>query len=181
MVELYSILLFTGVFMKVENIQQLFSQCLSSVLDAELQLVEALPLMEKAASTKSLKEGFKKHLEQTKKHVERLEQVAEHYEVIVEEKTNPVMKALISVGQEKMGMEADGSIIDAALVGAAQAVEHYEMAAYVELISLASMMDENDAIELMQKTLEEEEETSQVLMEVGEEVLPELATETEEE
>lgn len=119
-------------------------------------------------------------LEQTKEHVERLKQVAEICEVTLEDKQNPVMEALISEGEEKMKMKADSSLIDAALIGAAQAVEHYEIALYVELLSLANLMEANDAVGLLQETLQEEEETSQILMDVGEQVLPELISGEEE-
>lgn len=164
--------------MQVENIQQFFEGCLISLLSAERQLAEALPKMANAAVTLALKESFEAHLEQTREHISRLEKIAEKYNFdIGEVKPNLGMQGLIAEGEEKMAMQtADSVMLDAALIGAAQKVEHYEIAAYDELIALASLIGDEDDVALLESTLEEENETSELLMTIAdEEVLQAVA------
>lgn len=164
--------------MQVENIQQFFEGCLNSLLSAERQLTEALPKMANAAVTPALKESFEAHLEQTREHISRLEKIAKKYNFdIGEVKPNLGMQGLIAEGEEKMAMQiADSLMLDAALIGAAQKVEHYEIAAYDELIALTSLIGDEDDVALLEATLEEENETSELLMTIAdEEVLQAVA------
>lgn len=162
--------------MPVENIQQFFAGCLNSLLSAERQLAQALPKMAETAVTPSLKESFEEHLEETNEHIARLEQIAEKYEFELTDKPNLGMQGLITEGEEKMEMYSDAAMLDAALIASAQKVEHYEMAAYSEIIALAAVIGDEDDVELLQNSLDEEDGASETLMNIfEEEVLPALA------
>lgn len=130
--------------------------------DAEQQLLEALPLMMEATSTSELKASFKEHLKQTKEHVKRLERAAKSIDLEIKAVPCDGMKGIIKEGS-KLLKEEPSLTLDAALIGAAQRVEHYEIAAYGTIISLAKQMKHRDVVDELEMTLDEEEETDKLL------------------
>lgn len=160
--------------------QELFVEELKDLYNAEQQLTKALPKMAKAASDRELKAGFTKHLKETQGHVRRLERV---FKLIGEKpkgKTCEAMKGLIKEGQEMMQEDLPDTVMDAALIGAAQKVEHYEIASYGTLRTYAELMERPDVAELLQATLDEEGMTDKKLTQIAGTLNLEAAMETEE-
>jgi ferritin-like metal-binding protein YciE len=161
--------------------QEMFVDELKDLYHAEQQLVKALPKMAEAATDRQLKAGFTKHLKQTQGHAKRLERV---FKLIGEKPATKVceaMKGLIREGQEKIEEDLPDTVRDAALIGAAQKVEHYEIAAYGTLRTYADLMDREDVAELLQATLDEEGQTDKQLTKIAETLNVEAMMETEEE
>ena len=131
-----------------EQIRDLYS--------AEVQLVKALPKVAKAATTASLREAFEGHLEETKTHVTRLEKVADLLEIKPTGKTCKAMEGLIAEGKEAIGEEGDETVIDVALIAAAQRIEHYEIAAYGTARAIAEHLGRKDVAKILQQSLNEE-------------------------
>ncbi len=166
--------------MKLDTLKKLYVEELRDVYNAENQLLKALPKMAKGASSEELKEAFETHLEQTKGHVERLEEIFEALGEKATGKTCKAMQGLIEEGSEMLQEEGEESVIDAGLIGAAQRVEHYEIAAYGTLRGFAELLGEEDAVELLQQTLEEEGETDKLLTDLAEDIVnPEALSEDE--
>src|SRR6202165_3962082 len=113
-----------------EGLKELYIDELKDIYNAENQLVKALPKMAKAASSEELRRGFEEHLEQTKGHVQRLEQIFQTLGESPKGKKCKGMEGLVAEGSEVMEEDYEGSVLDAALIGAAQRVEHYEIAGY---------------------------------------------------
>lgn len=157
--------------MKVENVNSLLEVCLISLYAVEQKLVEALPAMAESASAPELKEGFEQHLEETKEHVARIEEVANILGVELMQKPNQAIEGLIADAEELMAMDMDPTLMDAALIGAAQKVEHFEIASYDDAIALASLAGLDEAVELLETTLEEEQDTSDRLLTVAEDAV----------
>ncbi len=154
--------------MKLKTLQDLFLHELKDLYSAENQLVKALPKMAKAATNEKLKAGFEEHLEQTKGHVERLEQIAEKMGAKLGGHKCKAMEGLIEEGSELISEDAEDSVRDAGLIGAAQRVEHYEIAGYGTACALANGLGLEEAVELLQQTLDEEKETDAKLTEIAE-------------
>ncbi len=148
----------------MSTLRETFLDELADAYDAEKQLIKALPKMAKAASHEELKEGFETHLEETQKHVERLEQVFEIFGQPAKGKKCKAMQGLIEEGKELIEEDAG----DAALICAAQKVEHYEIAAYGSMRSWAKLLGENEAADLLNETLEEEKSTDERLNNIAE-------------
>lgn len=167
----------------MELLQELLTEELKDLLSAENQLVKALPKMARAAKNEELKQAFQEHLEQTKGHVERLKQVFEMIEAKPKAKPCKGMAGLVEEGQEVIteGKEMEEAAADLALIGAAQRVEHYEIAAYGTARAIAEQMDRKDVVKLLQQTLNEEEKTDQLLTKIAEPLLEQAAQEPEEE
>jgi ferritin-like metal-binding protein YciE len=140
---------------------------LKDLYSAETQLVKALPKMAKAASSKALKNGFEKHLKQTKGHVERLEQVCHELGVSPRGKKCKGMENLIKEGAEVINEDAEPATKDAALIAAAQKVEHYEIAGYGCVRTYAELMGHQKAARVLQKTLDEEGQTDKSLTQLA--------------
>jgi ferritin-like metal-binding protein YciE len=141
------------------ELKELYIDELKDIYSAETQLVKALPKMAKAAVSKDLRTGFEQHLEQTKGHVSRLEQI---FDALGEKPTGKKcegMAGLIKEGGEAAEEDYEGDVKDSALIGAAQRVEHYEIAAYGTVRAMAEKLGEDDAVELLSKTLQEEKDT----------------------
>jgi ferritin-like metal-binding protein YciE len=139
------------------------------MLWAEEKLVEAIPEMREAATTEELQEAFEDHLYQTQKHVERLKKVFEAVGAEPTSKKCAVMEALVKEAQEVIAGTKEGSMTrDAALIIAAQKVEHYEIASYGGLVQLAITMGLKDASRLLDRTLLEEEEADYLLTDIAE-------------
>jgi ferritin-like metal-binding protein YciE len=127
--------------------------------------------MAKAASSQELRQGFEKHLEQTKGQVQRLEKIFRACES-PKGKTCKGMQGLIEEGSEATEEDYEGSLMDAALIGAAQRVEHYEIAGYGTVRSMAETLGEDDHVFLLEETLEEEKETNEKLTELASRSIP---------
>jgi ferritin-like metal-binding protein YciE len=139
--------------------KELYIDELRDIYSAETQLVKALPKMAKAAESDDLRSGFEEHLEQTKGHVSRLEQI---FDALGEKPTGKKcegMAGLIKEGGEAAQEDYEGDVKDSALIGAAQRVEHYEIAAYGTVRAMAEKLGEDDAVELLSQTLQEEKDT----------------------
>ena len=145
---------------------ELYIDELKDLFNAENQLLKALPKMAKAATSPDLQAGFQEHLEQTQEHVERLEEIFEKLGESPKGKKCKGMEGLIEEGREAIG-EYEGSVLDAALIGAAQRVEHYEMARYGTAIAFAKEMGHSDHVSLLEETLNEEKETDEKLTELS--------------
>ena len=166
--------------MKLNTLQQLYTDELRDLYNAENQLLKALPKMAKAASSEELKEAFEKHLEQTKGHVERLEQVFEELGEKPKGKTCRAMKGLIEEGSEILEEDGEESVLDAGIIVAAQKVEHYEIAGYGSVRTFAHLLGKDKSADLLQTTLDEESETNEILNKLAESVVnPEALMESE--
>lgn len=161
--------------MSLDSLSDLFLDELRDVLSAEKQLVKALPKMAKAASSPELRQGFEKHLRETEGHVERLKQVFESVGETARAKTCKAMEGLIEEGSEIIKEEAQPEVKDAALIAAAQKVEHYEIATYGTLITWANLLGQKQAVALLSQTLEEEKATDETLTELAESTINEAA------
>jgi ferritin-like metal-binding protein YciE len=153
--------------MSVETAQELFVEELKDLYSAEKQIVRALPKVAKAVESEELRSGIEEHLEQTKGHVERLERA---FEILGERaggKTCKGMQGLIEEGSEHISEIGKGPVRDAALIGALQRVEHYEIAAYGTVATFAEAMDQEEIKELLGETLQEEKDTDAKLTEVS--------------
>ena len=135
------------------GLRELYLDELRDIHNAESQLVKALPKMAKASSSDELREGFEQHLEQTKEHVERLEQIFEAMDESPKGKKCVGMEGLVKEGSEIMDEDFEGAVMDAALIGAAQRVEHYEIAAYGTVIAFANQLGESEHASLLKDTL----------------------------
>src|SRR3569623_162368 len=155
--------------MAMSTLEDLFIHELKDIYNAKKQILKALPKMAKAASSRKLRDGFQKHLKQTEGHVKRLEQVFEGLGKTPRGTKCLAMEGIIEEGKEVMKEDfEDESVMDAALIAAAQRVEHYEIAAYGTVRSMAALLGHNEAEELLQQTLDEEKETDQKLSELAE-------------
>ena len=166
--------------MKLKTLEDLFHHELKDLYSAETQLVKALPKMAKAATHEDLKAGFEEHLEQTKGHVQRLEQIAESLEIRLTGHECKAMKGLVAEGGELISEDAADSVRDAGLIGAAQRVEHYEIAAYGTARALATCLGHDEAAELLGETLQEEKATDEKLTELAESAINAEAAEAPE-
>jgi len=153
-----------------DSLKELYVEELKDLYSAENQLVKALPKMAKAASSYELRQGFEEHLEQTKGHMQRLEKVFQALEESPKGKKCKGMEGLIEEGAEVMEEDFEGSLMDAALIGAAQRVEHYEIAAYGTVCAFAKELGETEQASLLTKTLEEEKETDEKLTELAQQI-----------
>jgi len=167
--------------MKENTLRDLFVDELRDLYDAENRLVKALPKMAKAAESDELRSGIESHLEQTKEHVERLKQVLTSLDEKVSAKKCPGMVGILEEGEEMLDEEYEGSVMDAAIISAAQRVEHYEIAAYGCVRSWAQELGEERAAELLEKTLNEEKETDARLTELAEQINTSANSEAEDE
>ena len=140
------------------GLQELLIEELRDLYHAEGQLLKALPKMAKAAQSERLKEAFERHLEETETHVERLEQAFESLGEPVKGKKCQAMEGLLEEGKQIIEEHSESPMLDAALICAAQKVEHYEIAAYGSLATYAQQLEMEDASELLETTLAEEKD-----------------------
>jgi ferritin-like metal-binding protein YciE len=153
----------------ITTLDKLYEEELRDIYNAEGQLVKALPKMAKAASNDELKKAIEDHLEQTKGQVDRLEKVFQSLGVAVRGKTCAAMKGLLEEGKEILEEEdIEDTVLDAALIAAAQKVEHYEIATYGTLIAWAKQLGYADQAKLLEETLTEEKEADSLLTEIAE-------------
>jgi ferritin-like metal-binding protein YciE len=156
--------------MEKNSLKGLFVDELKDLFSAENQITKALPKMAKAASSDELREGFEEHLEQTKGQIERLQQIFEKLGEKPGGKKCMGMEGLLKEGAEVMGEDYEDAVMDAALISAAQRVEHYEIAGYGSVIAYAELLGEDEAASLLKETLEEEKETDEKLTELSSEI-----------
>jgi ferritin-like metal-binding protein YciE len=140
----------------MDSLQELFVDELKDIFNAENQLLKTLPKMAKKASSTALKEAFTSHLEETQNHVARLEKAGQTLKITLTGKKCHAMEGLITEGKEILEEDDKNPVIDAALIGAAQRVEHYEMAAYGTVRAMAEQLGYTAVAELLQQTLDEE-------------------------
>jgi ferritin-like metal-binding protein YciE len=161
---------------KFKSLDDVFTHDLRDIYDAEQQLVEALPKMADKASNPELKRAFEDHLRQTEGHVQRLEVVFRRCGLEPERVKCNGMAGLISEGSHVLSAEGDNNAIDAALISAAQRVEHYEIAAYGTLRTFARQLGESVAASVLDATLEEEKQTDTQLTKIAEASVNSAAT-----
>ena len=156
--------------MEHNALKELYVDELKDIYNAETQMVKTLPKMAKAATSDELRTGFEEHLEQTRGHVQRLEQI---FKALGEKPTGKKckgMEGLVAEGQEMMDEDFEDDLMDAALISAAQRVEHYEIAAYGTVRTYAELLGEDQAVTLLEQTLEEEKETDQKLSDLASDI-----------
>jgi ferritin-like metal-binding protein YciE len=149
--------------MKLESIDSLFELELQDLHSAEQQLVKALPKMAETATSSELRQAFETHLEQTQEHLERLDKILRDLNLSAGRHKCKAMEGLIAEAQELIKADGLDSVRDAAMIGAAQRVEHYEIAGYGTARTYAEMLGHADAAQLLQQTLDEEKETDELL------------------
>jgi ferritin-like metal-binding protein YciE len=155
----------------IDSLEKLFEHDLKDVYDAEKRLTKALPKMAKAAKSTELRDAFKEHLQVTQTQVGRLEQIFESIGKRAVGKTCNGMKGLIEEGEETISTEGVEPYNDLGLISAARRVEHYEIAAYMSLRSLATQMDDPNVIQLIEENLREEQEADEMLAELSTQLL----------
>jgi ferritin-like metal-binding protein YciE len=154
--------------LKLNSLRDLLFEELRDLYSAETQLIDALPKMAEAATSRELKSAFKHHLEETRRQVSRLEDIFQQIGEKSSGETCEAMKGLIREGEVLVKAEGDPDVRDAGLIGAAQRVEHYEMAGYGTARSLARRLGENQVAETLQQTLNEEAEADKKLTSIAE-------------
>lgn len=156
--------------MELETLKDLYVDELRDLYSAENQLVEAIPKMAKAATSKQLKAGFQKHLKETNGHVDRLAKIFKSLAVSPRGKTCMAMQGLVKEGGEVIDEDAEPDVKDAGLIAAAQRVEHYEMAGYGCVRTYAELLGDKTAARLLQQTLDNEGKTDQALTKLAKKI-----------
>jgi ferritin-like metal-binding protein YciE len=157
--------------MAMESLEDLFLHDLKDIYNAETQITKALPRMAKKASAPDLRRAFEQHLKQTEAQIKRLDRVFATLDEKAKGKTCKGMQGLIEEGKEMMSEDIEDEVLDAALIAAAQKVEHYEIAAYGTARTYAEMLGNTEAARLLQQTLEEEEATDKKLTQLAEQLV----------
>lgn len=156
--------------MKIESLRDLYVEQLQDLYNAEQQLIKALPKMVKAASSEDLKAAFEEHLEKTRGHAQRIETICEQMGEKAQGKKCKAMEGLVKEGGEVIEEDMEDGIKDAALIAAAQRVEHYEIAGYGCVRAYATRLGDDEAAELLSQTLDEEKEADETLNGIAEEL-----------
>jgi ferritin-like metal-binding protein YciE len=149
------------------TLQELFVSTLQDIYHGEKQILKALPKMAKHATTPELKQAFQHHYEQTEGQVERLQRVFELLDRSARGRTCEAIEGLVEEGKEVMNEAETGDVMDAGLIAAAQAVEHYEIARYGTLKSWAQQLGMQEAAKLLDQTLQEEKQTDELLNKIA--------------
>jgi ferritin-like metal-binding protein YciE len=158
-----------GFFSKdIKKMDDLFVHTLRDIYYAEHQILKALPEMIEKATDAQLKQGFESHLGESKNHVKRVEQVFEMHGVEAKGVDCPAIDGIIEEAEEIAGEVDDKQVLDAALIAAAQAVEHYEITRYGTLIAWAQQLGRNDSAAVLQKNLDEEKAADKTLTALAE-------------
>jgi ferritin-like metal-binding protein YciE len=167
--------------MKINTLQDLYTHELQDIYSAETQLVKALPKVIEACSSDELRSALEDHLDQTKEHVERLDQIFESLEETAKGKKCAAMEGLVKECQETISEEMPDDIKDAALIGACQRIEHYEIAVYGTVATFAKLLGREDDLDLLGQTLDEEKEADETLTDIAENTINVEAADEEEE
>jgi ferritin-like metal-binding protein YciE len=165
----------------MESFNELFEETVKDIYYAEKAILKALPKMAKKASSRKLQQAFTKHEKETERQVKRLEQVFQILGKRATGKKCPAIDGIIEEGEEVMKEAKDDTIRDAAMLAAAQSVEHYEISRYGTLVAWAEKMEMSDAAELLQQTLDEEKATDEALTELANSEINVEAEQTNEE
>lgn len=160
---------------KFSTLEDLLVEQMQDLYDAEHRLVEALPLMAEAATSASLESAFRSHLTETKGHVSRLEQAFKLMGKSAKRESCQAMKGLVQEGSAVIEADGDAAVKDAALIAAAQRVEHYEMAGYGSARTFARQLGRSDIADLLQQTLDEEGNADKKLTQIAENFVNEQA------
>ena len=156
----------------IDSLQSLLVDELRDIYDAEQRLTKAIPKLAEASSNRELVIAFNNHLAETQQHVARLEQAFSDLGEDAEAKTCAGMKGLIKEGDEHAGEDYDDAgLRDAAIIGSAQRVEHYEIAAYGTAVAHAKLLGRDEVVRLLESTLAEEKAADQTLTEIAERVV----------
>jgi ferritin-like metal-binding protein YciE len=156
--------------MKPNSLQELYVEQLRDLYDAEQQIIKALPEMIESATAEDLKQGLTEHLEVTKVQVTRLENIFKDLGQKAKGEKCQGMKGVIEEGSDLIDEIEDPDVRDAAIIASAQRVEHYEMAGYGTARTFATLLEDDEASQLLQQTLDEEREADQKLTELAEEI-----------
>lgn len=154
--------------MKLDSLKDLYLEQLKDLYSAETQLLDALPKMADGASAPDLKQAFSEHLRQTQEHVRRLERIFDTLGENPKGHTCEGMKGLVREGEQMLGMKGEPAVLDAGLIAAAQRVEHYEIAGYGTVRTYAELLGHDDQVALLERTLDEEEQTDELLTRLAE-------------
>lgn len=157
--------------MPLNSLHDLYVEHIQDLHSAEQQILEALPKMAQKASHSKLRDAFTHHREQTQQQARRLEEIAKRLGISAEGKTCKGMKGLIEEGSEALKEDGDPDVIDAALISAAQRVEHYEIAAYGCARTYAHALGLDEDVSVLQRTLDEEGETDKLLTKLAENIV----------
>jgi ferritin-like metal-binding protein YciE len=156
--------------MPENSLQELYVEQLRDLYNAENQLVKALPKMAKAAQSDALRKGFEQHLEQTKGHVDRLEQIFSAMGESSKGRKCAGMEGLLEEGEQVIKQQSDSAALDSGLIASAQRVEHYEIAGYGTVRTFAELLGDQEAVNFLQQTLDEEKETDEKLTALAKQV-----------
>ncbi len=156
--------------MRKDSLRQLYVDELKDLYSAETQLVKALPKLAKTSSNAELRQAFEEHLRQTSEHVSRLEQIFETLGEKPGGKKCVGMEGLVKEGAETMQEKYGDTVMDAAIIGAAQRVEHYEIAGYGTVRAFAELLGESNHVPLIEQTLEEEKQADEKLTQLAEQL-----------
>ena len=154
--------------MKLNSLEDVFKDQLMDMHSAEQQLASALPKMAEKASSKELREALEMHLETTKEQLDRLAQIGSEMGMDLKGKTCEAMKGLIKEGEHILKEGGSGEALDAAIIAAAQKIEHYEIASYGSVCTYAEELGHKNALKLLKQTLSEEEKTDEQLTKIAE-------------
>lgn len=153
--------------MTAKTLKDLFIHSLSDVYSAEKQLTRALPRLARAATNPELRSAFEQHLEETQGQIERIDRLVERADLRLKRVKCVAMEGLVEEGREQIDEIEKGPVLDAALIGAAQKAEHYEIATYGTLCTLAKQLGLQEAAALLRETLDEEKATDKKLSELA--------------
>lgn len=157
--------------MALNSLRDLYVEHIQDLYSAEQQIIKALPKMIEKTSHGKLRDGFTHHLEQTRQHAHRLEEIAHRLEIKADGKTCKGMAGLLAEGEEVLKEDADPDVRDAALISAAQRVEHYEIAAYGCARNFAEALGRDQDVSALQRTLDEEGDTDKKLTQLADSVI----------
>jgi ferritin-like metal-binding protein YciE len=163
-----------------KTLKAVFENCLNDIYSAEKQLIAALPEMVNAADNEELQDAFEHHLNQTKKHVTRLEKIFMRLEIEQNGESCKAMEGLIEESKKIISEFKQNAVRDAALIIGAQKIEHYEIAAYGSLCELADVLGHNKVGDILGRTLEEEEDTDEILTDLAKDINDEATADEEE-
>jgi len=168
---------------RIDSLRTLLVEELKDIYDAEKRLTKAIPKLIKKSTNDELKTALQNHLGETEEHVSRIEQAFDQLDLAAKSKPCAAMKGIIEEGDEHVGEDyADDGLRDAVIIGSAQRVEHYEIAAYGTAIAHARLLELDDVVSLLEETLEEEKAADQKLTDIAESVVNlDAASEDEEE
>jgi len=162
--------------MKSSSLQDLFVLELSDLYDAEHQLIKALPKMAKESSSETLRGAFEEHLEKTKEHIARIERIFADLDLPAKREKCKGMQGLISEGNDLIKKKLSPDVQDAGIIAAAQRVEHYEIAAYGCVRTYAELLQNREAVDLLEQTLQEEKDADEKLTELAQQINVEART-----